>query len=105
MEFFIRTNPTRINEFLCQGRNHAVFKIRLWTPSAGCADSSQVVVGFAMIPAVLVGVVWIYQLIWASRFRPILESRAARIAAFAAMAVLFLFLGSGANSQFIYQQF
>ena len=60
---------------------------------------------FPLIPAVLVGVVWIYQLIWASRFRPILESRAARIAAFAAMAVLFLFLGSGANSQFIYQQF
>ena len=60
---------------------------------------------FPLIPAVLIGLVWIYQLVWASRFRPILESRAARIAAFAAMAVLFLFLGSGANSQFIYQQF
>ena len=60
---------------------------------------------FPLIPAVLIGGVWIYQLVWASRFRNLLDNRVARIAAFAAMLVLFLFLGSGANTQFIYQQF
>ena len=54
---------------------------------------------------VLVAVVWLYQLVWVSRLRPLLECRAVRIAAFAAMAALFLFLGTGANTQFIYQQF
>ena len=58
-----------------------------------------------LLPLVLVAMVWLYQLVWASRFRPLLECRAARIAAFAAMAALFLFLGTGANTQFIYQQF
>ena len=58
-----------------------------------------------LLPLVLVAMVWLYQLVWASRFRPLLECRAARIAAFAAMTALFLFLGTGANTQFIYQQF
>ena len=58
-----------------------------------------------VIPLVLVAAVWLYQLVWASRLRPLLECRAARIAVFAAMAALFLFLGTGANTQFIYQQF
>jgi len=58
-----------------------------------------------VVPAVLIGGVWIYQLIWDSRWRPVLQSRAARIAAFALMLIFFLLFGSGANSQFIYQQF
>ncbi len=60
---------------------------------------------FPLFPAVLIGVVWTYQLFWNSRFRPALESRPARIAATAVVMVCILLLGSGANTQFIYQQF
>ena len=57
------------------------------------------------IPFAILGAVWIYQLVWASRFRPVLESRPARMAAVAIVLLAILLLGSGANTQFIYQQF
>ena len=60
---------------------------------------------FPPVPFVLIGLVWIYELTWASRFRWILETRAARIAAAVFVLVCVLLLGGGANSQFIYQQF
>ena len=60
---------------------------------------------FPVVPAVLIGGIWIYQLVWDSRWRSVLTSRPARIAALALMLIFFLLFGSGANSQFIYQQF
>ena len=58
-----------------------------------------------VIPFAILGVIWIYQLVWASRFRPVLESRPARMIAVALVLLAILLLGSGANTQFIYQQF
>lgn len=60
---------------------------------------------FPVVPAALVGLVWVYQLVWASRFRPVLENRVMRVAAMAAALVALLVLGAGANTPFIYQQF
>ena len=60
---------------------------------------------FPTVPAVLIGLVWVYQLIWASRFRSVLENRVMRVAAVAAALVALLVLGAGANTPFIYQQF
>ena len=57
------------------------------------------------IPFLILGAVWIYELVWASRFRPVLESRPARMIAVAVVLTAVLLLGSGANTQFIYQQF
>ena len=57
------------------------------------------------LPFAALGAVWIYQLVWASRFRPVLESRPARMIAVAIVLLAILLLGSGANTQFIYQQF
>ncbi|MBP5531077.1 MAG: SUMF1/EgtB/PvdO family nonheme iron enzyme [Lentisphaeria bacterium] len=57
------------------------------------------------IPFLILGVIWIYQLVWASRFRPVLESRPARMIAVALVLLAIFLLGSGANTQFIYQQF
>ena len=58
-----------------------------------------------VIPFAALGVVWIYQLVWASRFRPVLESRPARMIAVAVVLLAIILLGSGANTQFIYEQF
>ena len=58
-----------------------------------------------VIPFAILGAVWIYELVWASRFRPVLESRPARVIAVAVVLLAILLLGSGANTQFIYQQF
>ena len=58
-----------------------------------------------VIPFLILGVVWTYQLVWASRFRPVLESRPARMIAVAVVLLAILLLGSGANTQFIYEQF
>ena len=60
---------------------------------------------FPPVPFVLIGLVWIYELMWDSRFRWILETRAARVTAAVFVLVCVLLLGGGANSQFIYQQF
>jgi D-alanyl-lipoteichoic acid acyltransferase DltB (MBOAT superfamily)/formylglycine-generating enzyme required for sulfatase activity len=57
------------------------------------------------LPFALLGAIWIYELTWASRFRPVLESRPARAVAFAVALLAVMLLGSGANTQFIYQQF
>ena len=58
-----------------------------------------------LIPFAVLGAVWIYQLVWASRFRPVLESRPARMIAVALALLAIMMLGGGANTQFIYQQF
>ena len=58
-----------------------------------------------VLPFAILGVVWIYQLVWASRYRSVLESRPARMVAFAVVLLAIMLLGSGANTQFIYQQF
>ena len=60
---------------------------------------------FPVVPAALVGLVWVYQLVWASRFRPVLENKVMRVAAMAAAVIALLVLGAGANTPFIYQQF
>ena len=58
-----------------------------------------------VIPFAVLGAVWIYELVWASRYRSTLESRPARIAAFAIVLLAIMLLGSGENTQFIYEQF
>ena len=60
---------------------------------------------FPLVPVLMIGLVWIYQLVWASRFRNVLEHRVVRIAAMAAAIIALLVLGAGANTPFIYQQF
>ena len=60
---------------------------------------------FPAIPAALAAAVWVYQLVWASRWRKILEHPVARVAAFAIALIAILVLGAGANTPFIYQQF
>ena len=60
---------------------------------------------FPPVPFILTGLVWLYELAWASRFRWILENRVARLAAAVFVLAGILLLGGGASSQFIYQQF
>lgn len=60
---------------------------------------------FALLPFAMTGLVWIYGLAWASRFRWLLETRPVRLAVVILVLICIFLLGGGANSQFIYQQF
>jgi D-alanyl-lipoteichoic acid acyltransferase DltB (MBOAT superfamily) len=55
--------------------------------------------------AAAVGVVWIYQLIFSSKFRWLLENSFVRIGGMAVALALYLGLSTAANKQFIYFQF
>ena len=58
-----------------------------------------------LITFILVGGVWLYQLIFNSRWRYILESRPMRIAGFVTALFLILIFATSGNKQFIYFQF
>ena len=53
----------------------------------------------------LVGGVWVYQLLFNSRFRFILESRPVRIASLVIAMLMYLVFATAGNKQFIYFQF
>ena len=58
-----------------------------------------------LIPLILVGAIWIYQLIFNSRFKNLLASRCVRVGLLAASMIVYFVFSSTANTQFIYFQF
>ena len=58
-----------------------------------------------VIPLLLTLVIWIWQLIYDSEKRKILENRAVRVITLSLMLILLLFLSGGGHEQFIYFQF
>ena len=58
-----------------------------------------------LIPLVLVGAIWLYQLTFNSGFKDILSRRYIRVSLLAAAVIFYLVFSSTANTQFIYFQF
>jgi len=52
-----------------------------------------------------VGLIWIYQLIFSSKYKWLLENSFVRVGGMVIALVLFLIFSTGANKQFIYFQF
>ena len=76
-----------------------------WTVLKKCVSFESGSTLIPVIPLLLTLVIWIWQLIYDSEKRKILENRAVRVIALSLMLILLLFLSGGGHEQFIYFQF